>query len=119
NSFLVEKVTGFGTADEATGAQLRDLTNVQAFAIAPDGTFYVIRGLKIYKSNQQGVLQHFAGGDYCPDANAGDEGPAVLACISFYASAMALGPDGSLYIMERGTYRIRRVTPDGIIHRVA
>src|SRR5205823_12688404 len=32
---------------------------------------------------------------------------------------LAVGRDGSLYIAEPGRYRIRQVTPDGIMHTIA
>ena len=49
----------------------------------------------------------------------GDGGLATEARINSGHSDIAIGPDGSLYIAEYHTQRIRRVTPDGIINTVA
>ncbi|MDZ4349277.1 MAG: RHS repeat-associated core domain-containing protein [Xanthomonadaceae bacterium] len=48
----------------------------------------------------------------------GDGGPATDAEINL-ATALALGPDGTLYIAERFADRIRRVTTDGTISTLA
>ena len=48
----------------------------------------------------------------------GDDGLATAASLSSPIDVM-LGPDGSLYIADRGNQRVRRVGPDGIITTVA
>lgn len=48
----------------------------------------------------------------------GDGGPAAQAFFSAL-EGVALGAGGSLYLADTGDHRIRRVTPDGIIHTVA
>ena len=50
--------------------------------------------------------------------NGGDNGPATKAKMKA-PWGIATGPDGSLYIADFLTYRIRRVGPDGIITTVA
>ena len=62
-----------------------------------------------------GVITTFAGTG--KGRHAGDNGPAASADI-FGARAVALAPDGSLYIMERQGSSVRRVR-DGIIETVA
>ncbi len=47
-------------------------------------------------------------------ATTGDDGPAVEASIQ-YASGIAVGPDGSLYIADEIAHRVRRVDPSGVI----
>jgi hypothetical protein len=48
----------------------------------------------------------------------GDGGPATAASLNV-PNSVALGPDGSLYIADMGSHRIRRVGPNGIITTVA
>ena len=48
----------------------------------------------------------------------GDGGPATAAKI-YSVTGLAFGPDGSLYFSDGNNYRIRRVSPDGIITTVA
>jgi DNA-binding beta-propeller fold protein YncE len=62
-----------------------------------------------------GVIDTFAGTGN--GRHAGDGGPAIAADI-FGARAVALAPDGSLYIMERQGSSIRRVH-DGMIETIA
>lgn len=48
----------------------------------------------------------------------GDGGPARLAHL-MSPEQVALGPDGSLYVVDSGAHRIRRVAPDGTISNFA
>ena len=50
--------------------------------------------------------------------NVGDGGPAAQAYFGAL-EGIARGPDGSLYLADTGEQRIRRVTPDGVIHSIA
>jgi sugar lactone lactonase YvrE len=52
------------------------------------------------------------------DGYSGDDGPASEATIE-RPSALAVGPDGSLYIVTPDDHRVRRVGPDGVITVVA
>ncbi len=55
----------------------------------------------------------------CQDAvdPCGDDGPATSA--HFSAFAIDVGPDDSVYLLDAGTKRIRRIAPDGTITSVA
>ncbi len=59
-----------------------------------------------------GIISTVAGG-----GSGGDGRPATQARL--YPDAIAVGPDGSLYIAEQIAMRVRRVSPDGIISTVA
>jgi trimeric autotransporter adhesin len=48
----------------------------------------------------------------------GDEGPATQASLYLLGGKTALDAQGSLYIPDYGNNRVRKVTPDGIIHTI-
>ena len=77
-------------------------TNV-VHKISPDGTDTTIAG--------SGVLMGHTNG-------AGDGGPATAAPL-FYPQQLAVDNSGNVYIAERNTPRVRKVTPDGVITTVA
>ncbi len=89
-------------------------------AYAPDGTLYVSSLIerKIYKITTDGEIFHIAGKGEINAPN-GNNGPAIDANFSDRLTDLAVGPDGSLYILDMGHYQIRRITPDGIITRYA
>jgi len=64
------------------------------------------------------VLRHFAGGGASSQPADGDGGPAADAKL-FEITDIATGPDGSLYVVDMGHRRIRRVRPDGVIEAFA
>jgi sugar lactone lactonase YvrE len=85
-------------------------------AIADDGTIYVAdagESNRIRKITPDGNVTTLAGGN---------EGFAdgVGASAAFNTpSALALGPDGNLYLADTGNNRIRRITPAGQVSTVA
>jgi YD repeat-containing protein len=103
-------------------------------AAAPDGSVYVLQGgttvwsslcglaiglfdwcNKVRRIGPDGTLATVAGTGP-GSGSTGDGGPARLAGLAD-AVALAVGPDGSVYVAE--VDRIRRITPDGIIRRIA
>ncbi len=87
------------TTDRQGNIYFSDRDNFRIRKITPDGIITTIIGTGI------------AG-------NTGDEGPANLATINL-TGAILLSDDGSMYISDAGNHVIRRITPDGIIHRYA
>jgi len=85
-------------------------------AIAADGTIYVAdagESNRIRKISVDGNVTTLAGGT---------EGFAdgVGASAAFNTpSALALGPDGNVYVADTGNNRIRKITPDGNVSTVA
>jgi sugar lactone lactonase YvrE len=81
------------------------------------GTLYVGEALGnvIRKITADGTVSTFAGRS--ERGYSGDGGPAINAQF-FGVGPLALGPDGALYVIT-GDSRVRKITPDGIIHLVA
>ena len=115
---------GLGVRDgPAATAQFAGPVDV---AMAPDGSIYVADqfGYRIRKISPDGFVTTVAGGGgiYAPpwgeDAWGGfRDGPAAEARFES-PSAIALGPDGNLYIAERFS-RIRLLSPDGYVSTYA
>jgi sugar lactone lactonase YvrE len=85
-------------------------------AVAADGTIYVAdagESNRIRKISPDGNVTTLAGGSEGFVDGAG-------ASASFNTpSALALGPDGNLYVADTGNNRIRKITPDGTVSTVA
>ncbi|HEY0366831.1 MAG TPA: NHL repeat-containing protein, partial [Pyrinomonadaceae bacterium] len=85
-------------------------------AIADDGTVYVAdagESNRIRKISPDGNVTTLAGGS---EGFADGIGPSA----SFNTpSALALGPDGNLYVADTGNNRIRKITPAGQVSTVA
>ncbi len=117
-------IRGFsGDGGPATSAQMY---TPYALAVGLDGSLYIsdISTYRIRRVGLDGIITTVAGNGIA--GHSGDGGPATLAQL-YYIRRIALGPDGSLYIVDRnsgyldytpGIY-IRRVRPDGIITTVA
>ncbi len=120
----------FGPEGPATSCRIPFITDM---AIAPDGTIYVAcedeanktLNRLIFKITADGAIRKVIGigdpGTYV-GVGAGDGGPVTAARISI-VTAIACGPDGSVFFSEyccsSGDAQIRRITPDGYIHRYA
>ena len=85
-------------------------------AVADDGTIYVAdagESNRIRKISPDGNVTTLAGNSEGFADGAG-------ASASFNTpSALALGPDGNLYVADTGNNRIRKITPDGTVSTVA
>jgi DNA-binding beta-propeller fold protein YncE len=85
--------------DDAGNLFVADSLNHRIQKVAPDGTATIVAGL---------------GGE----GFGGDGGPATAAVLSG-PNGLAVAADGTLYLSDRGNFRIRRVRPDGLIETVA
>jgi trimeric autotransporter adhesin len=79
------------------------------------GNLYVSDSNTIRKIAASGAVSTFAGTGQL--GYSGDGGPAIQAQLS-YPGPLSVGPDGSLYVITDYS-RVRKITPDGIIHLVA
>ncbi|MEP7339705.1 MAG: RHS repeat-associated core domain-containing protein [Acidobacteriota bacterium] len=103
-----------GDGGPATQAKFR---NVRPF-LAADGSIYIsdTGNYRIRKISTDGIVRTIAGNG--TQGFSGDGGPATQA--SFYLpSDLVVTPDGTLYFLDHYNYRIRKVTPDGIISTIA
>jgi RHS repeat-associated protein len=87
-------------------------------ALAQDGTLYFSddRNNVVRRRTPDGVVTTYAGNGIA--GFSGDGGPAIAASL-WIPEDLALGPDGSLFINDRGNGRVRRVAPDGTISTYA
>ena len=85
-------------------------------AVAADGTIYVAdagESNRIRKLSLDGNVTTLAG-----SSEGFADGAGVAASFNT-PSALALGPDGNLYVADTGNNRIRKITPDGKVSTVA
>ncbi|MFZ1768478.1 MAG: hypothetical protein WAU00_04725, partial [Caldilinea sp.] len=87
-------------------------------AVGPDGSYYISEYWWVRRVGLDGVISTVAGlgrttlpGDFVNGLAATKSG--------INAAGIAVGPDGSLYIVELYRHRVRRVGTDGIITTVA
>ena len=114
--------TGFsgdgGPAAQATFGALGPKSNI----VGSDGTLYVVDRLnnRIRKVSPSGIISTFVGNGQV--GFSGDGGAATSAALFINLAqpvGLALDRDGSLYFSDSGNFRVRKVSPDGIISTVA
>nr|WP_307874163.1 protein kinase [Frankia sp. AgB1.8] len=94
------------------------LNEVHGLAVAPDGTVYAADHAadQVYRVTPEGRAFVFAGTARGGAGFTADAGLAARAALDGPA-ALALGPDGSVYVAEGS--RVRKITKDGLISTVA
>lgn len=104
-----------GDGGFATQAELRFITG---FAGDPSGNIYIsdLGNVNVRKVNTASIISTYAGNQ--TGGYSGDGGGATLASLNNNYE-IALDAAGNLYINDIGNYRIRKVTPGGIISTVA
>ncbi|PYN29993.1 MAG: hypothetical protein DMD98_19795 [Candidatus Rokuibacteriota bacterium] len=109
---------GFGFNGDGIPATQASLRLPLGAAVAPDDTLYIADTFnsRIRRVGPDGIIITVAGNG--TPGFSGDGGPAAQASLSS-PQAVAVAPDGSLYIADTSNNRIRRVGPDGIITTVA
>lgn len=105
-----------GDGGPATQASIND---PRGLALGLDNSLYIYGGSRIRRVTPDGIIRTFAGTGVA--GFSGDGGPATQAQFSPGAigHGVAVAPDGSVYFVDQGNRRIRRVGTDGIITTVA
>ncbi|HKS38707.1 MAG TPA: hypothetical protein VJW76_16050, partial [Verrucomicrobiae bacterium] len=133
NGLDVTIITRFAGGGSAPGASIGDggaATNAElavpsGLAVGPDGSVYIAEqnGARVRKVSPAGIISTIAGstnGQFCLTATnaCGDGGPATEAFLNA-PQGVAVALDGTVYIADRGTSRVRKVDTNGIITTVA
>jgi hypothetical protein len=115
--FNITTVAGFGMFDGDNGPAVRALLN-QPDALVADkaGNLYICdsRNQRIRKVSTDGTITTIAGTGNI--GSSGDGGPAIAADLN-YPRGVTLDGLGNLYFVE-STFRLRKVSPDGLISTV-
>ena len=117
---VITTIVGGGKENPSSGgttALAVSLNNPQSLALDGDGNLFIADTYNhvVRKVGRQGEVSIFAGTEA---GLAGDKGPATKAQLNL-PQAVAVSPDGSVYIADGANSRIRRVGRDGIIQTVA
>ena len=93
----------------------RRVLSPAGLALASDGTILVAdtTGHRIWAVSPTGSLRLVAGSVY-----GYRDGPGAEALFRFPAG-VAIGPDGTCYVADTGSDRIRTITPDGLVNTLA
>jgi trimeric autotransporter adhesin len=103
-----------GDGGPAVSAQLRQPSGV---AVDAKGNLFVA-DLRVRRVSPDGIITTVAGnGDFAICSTCGDGGQATNAGV--IAAGIAVDGAGNLYIADTASYRIRKVSPNGIISTVA
>ncbi|MEB3221934.1 MAG: NHL repeat-containing protein [Candidatus Sericytochromatia bacterium] len=110
-STLAGSTGGYVDGDVATAK----FKGVHGLAVASDGTLYVADYLnqRIRKVAPDGTVTTLAG-----STKGNADGPGAAAQFNFPA-ALALAPDGTVYVADALNHRLRKVTPAGVVSTLA
>lgn len=114
-SLLAGATDGSSGYVDATGSSAR-FDDPRGIAVGPDGTVYVADTCNdcIRKITPDGVVTTLAG------TNTSGYVDSMGAAARFYRPwALDVGSDGYIYVADRYNYRIRRVSPAGVVTTVA
>ncbi len=116
----IRTIAGPAITDAGDGgpAEAAQLLNPSGAASDSAGNIYIADSgnQKIRKISPDGIITTFAGIGLVGSGENG--GPASSAALS-WPSGPAVGPDGSIYFVERTNHRVRRIAGDGMIRTVA
>ena len=104
-----------GTGGDGGPATEAEFWDIPSIAVAPNGSYYLSdkRSHVVRRVGPDGIINRYAG-KILDDGFSGDGGPARNAELND-PTGIALGPDGTLYIVDSDNFRIRAVAPDSTI----
>jgi sugar lactone lactonase YvrE len=107
-----------GSAGDGLAAVAAQLNRPSALVVDSNGSIYVADSgnFRIRKIDPDGIITTFAGGSQ--PGIGGDGGPARDAQFTEPVD-LALGSDGSLFVVDGPVHRVRVIRPDGVIHAFA
>ncbi|HEY3493130.1 MAG TPA: hypothetical protein VGK73_00535, partial [Polyangiaceae bacterium] len=105
----------FGTGDGAPSTQAF-LTDPRGLAFGPDGSLYIAdaAGQRVRRIDSDGIIHTVAGNGARGFSFSSDGGPATAAMLDG-PTAVAVAPDGAVYVADTGNNRIRVVSSSGYI----
>jgi uncharacterized protein (TIGR03437 family) len=116
--FVIRRMSPNGTISTVAGngvpVNQSSIQDLEGMAVDGSGNLYIADTIWIRKISASGTITTIAGGGTY--GVSGDGGPAIDASFDFLES-VAADASGNLYIGDND--RIRRITPDGIIHPLA
>ncbi len=129
NAEVIRKITSGGMISNAAGRQSRGfngdgLPPASTELYVPDGVAFDRAGNlyiadswnhRIRKVPPSGTVSTFVGNGRPGYSGDGGYSTPQLA----FPTDIAFGPDGSMYIADKGNHRVRKLTPDGLISTVA
>lgn len=126
---VVTHVAGAGRVTTSSGdggpAADANLIGVYGLAVGPDGSIYFTEDAetshRLRKIGPDGVIRTLAGGSTaCPGGACGDGLRAGDPNIGLASPrGIALAADGTIYIAEEESHRVRRIAPDGLVSTFA
>lgn len=118
--YNISTIAGNGQAQFGAGGQATNAKLVEPKFVAVDsaGSTYVSDTYynQVYRVGASGIITVYAGNGI--QGFNGDGGQATAAEL-FQPSGLAVDSSGNLYIADFGNYRVRMVTPGGVINTVA
>ncbi|HHL40620.1 MAG TPA: hypothetical protein ENJ37_08945, partial [Deltaproteobacteria bacterium] len=113
----VETLAGGGAAGwrDAVG-RLALFNGPDGLAVDADGTLYVAdaENFRIRKVLPNGVVDTLAG-----SGTAGLLGGDAAEAMFAYPTGVAVGPDGHVYVADRRSHTVRKITPEGEVYLIA
>ncbi|MFN7933880.1 MAG: hypothetical protein U0R19_11155 [Bryobacteraceae bacterium] len=115
--YTIRTVAGGGPPNNTPALQVA-IGNLESIAVSAAGEQYIVdtQRHRVFKVSATGQLSVFAGLGF--SGFSGDGGPATSAALNL-PLGLALDSTGNLYIADAANYRVRKVSPSGVITTIA